>query len=267
MQQSFPVVCSDGVVVQLQPTYAQLAATKETEHPLADDCSVLGVWQHVFAARPKERGENDCRVSHTRMAQILREVAAQAGVLLISAACQVRGIDFQRTYMQRPDQDVLRPLCFPQARRSGTHETIIPMAFVPLVLARMGKRFVASTSATAFQQWLPVYSSFVLSLPSIGHAAAMNERLLQYVSTFNANWGPIAPLEEYEYEVDDDEECAVPSLVEEESAQYRVHQLTAWVNTGVRVSYVIQGAQDTWPLECPKLDYNQPFFVIGTMKM
>lgn len=201
---SCTITCTIGAPLAIKLEWIKLVLPAGVRHPLEDDGHTLGVWQHQLAARSGSRaGVGDNRVSSTKMAQIMRDVSAQAGVMLISEACKVRRIDFERTYMPTPDYDTLRPLCFPQGTRVGTpHETIIPAAFLPLVVARMGYRLTVNGTPLLFQQWLGTWASVVLRQPVVELSGVMNDRLFQYVSTFRGSWGPLAMDDEIEYPED-----------------------------------------------------------------
>ena len=205
MQGTFPLAPVSGETLVLSPTWIPLVTNPDVFQPFGTLNHVLGVWQSVFSTRPGNRKHGcDPRVSHTTMSRIMREVAAQAGTLLITAACPLHRVNFE-TIMTQPTQELVRPLCFPQGYRDGTHETIIPAVLVPLVVARMPRRFRESSSTSAFQQFLGRWNSFVLAQPPIdGMGAPLIDRLLHYVSVFSANWGPLAPHEDFEYEDDAD---------------------------------------------------------------
>lgn len=203
MQPTFPLTPVSGETLVLAPTWITLSTAPDVFQPFATGNQVFGVWQSVFSTRPGNRKQGtDPRVSHTTMSRITKEVAAQAGTLLINAACPLHRVNFE-TIMMQPTQELVRPLCFPQGCRDGTHETIIPAVLVPLVVARMPRRFRESISTSAFQQFLARWNAFALTQPMIHpSASSLIDRLLHYVSVFSATWGPLAPREEFEYEDD-----------------------------------------------------------------
>lgn len=140
--------------------------------------AVLAVPLAALAVRGR-RAADDGRVSMETAMRALAHVVDKYGLLMVSEALRWQG----RDYMRERDTISLRAACFPLARQGeGGHAvTVVPVAMLPLVLARFANTWLPARNPAAVAAFTADLAARLPQLPDDA-AYRLNYRLLEFVA-------------------------------------------------------------------------------------
>ena len=133
-------------------------------------------------------------MSHVTAAKFQREITAMAVPLLVAEWFRLAGVDYTR---HAGDLD-LRAAAFPTAcivmATAGAAITFVPVALLPLMVARAGRWCAAASSVVAFREYLDRLGAAVDAACADRPSATRKHyrRLLLFVACTTAWWGPLA---------------------------------------------------------------------------